>query len=233
MDALSNAIGYVNSHHNEFLAEFKEFLKIPSISTLPENASDVKRAADFLCKKLTSLGIENVQAFPTARHPIVYGDYLHAGANQPTALIYGHYDVQPVDPIDLWNHPPFEPTLVGDNLFARGASDMKGQVWVVLSAIESIMKTGTFPINLKFIIEGEEEIGSLNFPGFLKEHKDLLAASFALNADTGMIAADTPTIVYGLRGMAYFEIRVNGPSHDLHSGFTGVLWKTLPRCWRI
>lgn len=221
MDALSNAIGYVNSHHNEFLAEFKEFLKIPSISTLPENASDVKRAADFLCKKLTSLGIENVQAFPTARHPIVYGDYLHAGANQPTALIYGHYDVQPVDPIDLWNHPPFEPTLVGDNLFARGASDMKGQVWVVLSAIESIMKTGSFPINLKFIIEGEEEIGSLNFPGFLKEHKDLLAASFALNADTGMIADDTPTIVYGLRGMAYFEIRVNGPSHDLHSGVYG------------
>lgn len=221
MEALSKAIDFVNSHHDEFLTEFKEFLKIPSISTLPENASDVKRAADFLCNKLTSLGIENVQAFPTARHPIIYGEHLHAGSGQPTALIYGHYDVQPVDPIDLWNHPPFTPTLDGENLFARGASDMKGQVWVVLSAIESIMKTGNFPINLKFIIEGEEEIGSLNFPDFLKEHKNLLSASFALNADTGMIASDIPTIVYGLRGLAYFEIRVNGPSHDLHSGVYG------------
>jgi len=221
MEALSKALEYKVTHSEAFLSELKDFLRIPSISTLPENAGDVKSAADFLCTKLISLGVEHVQAFPTARHPIIYGDYLHAGADQPIALIYGHYDVQPVDPIDLWTHPPFDPTREGDYLYARGASDMKGQVWAVLSAIESIMKSGEFPINLKFLIEGEEEIGSLNFPGFLKDHKELLQASFALNADTGMIAKDVPTIVFGLRGLAYFEIRVNGPSHDLHSGVYG------------
>ena len=221
MQTPTESISYLKNHQREFLSEFTKFLEIPSISTLPENQEDIQRAADFLCQKLRSLGIENVQAYPTKRHPIIYGDYLHAGANQPTALIYGHYDVQPVDPIELWRNDPFKPVVEGENLYARGSSDMKGQVWAVLSAIESILKTTNFPINLKFIIEGEEEIGSLNFASFLEEHKELLSAAFALNADTGMIAADIPTICYGLRGLAYFEIRVNGPSHDLHSGVFG------------
>jgi len=221
MQTPTESISYLKNHQREFLSEFTKFLEIPSISTLPENQEDIQRAAEFLCQKLRSLGIENVQAYPTKRHPIIYGDYLHAGANQPTALIYGHYDVQPVDPIELWRNDPFKPVIEGENLYARGSSDMKGQVWAVLSAIESILKTTNFPINLKFIIEGEEEIGSLNFASFLEEHKELLSAAFALNADTGMIAADIPTICYGLRGLAYFEIRVNGPSHDLHSGVFG------------
>ncbi len=217
----TKALDYLHEHQQEYLAQLIEFIKIPSISTLPENTQDINHAADFLAVKLKSLGIEHVEVFPTARHPIVYGDYMHAGDNQPTVLIYGHYDVQPVDPLDLWHHEPFQPVREGDNLYGRGASDMKGQVWAIVSAIESIMHTDKFPLNLKFIIEGEEEIGSLHFEDFLKAHKDLLSASFALNADTGMIAPDMPTIVYGLRGMAYFELKVFGPSHDLHSGVYG------------
>ena len=215
------AIEYLHNHHQAYLSELIEFIKIPSISTLPENAKDVNQAAEFLARKLKSLGVEHVEVFPTARHPIVYGDYIHAGSDQPTVLVYGHYDVQPVDPIELWKHEPFTPTQVGDDLFARGASDMKGQIWAVISAIESIMRTDTFPVNLKFIVEGEEEIGSLHFDEFLVAHKDLLSASYSLNADTGMLAPDLPTIVYGLRGLAYFEIKVYGPSHDLHSGVFG------------
>lgn len=221
METSVNAINYMRNHYEHSLAELKEFIKIPSISTLPENANDVKLAAEFLSNKLKSIGIENVQIFPTALHPIVYGDYLHAGSGQPTALIYGHYDVQPADPLDLWRKDPFEAVQDGDNLFARGSSDMKGQIWAVVTAIESIMRTGEFPVNLKFIFEGEEEIGSLHFDEFVKSHTELLASSFSLNVDAGMIAPDVPAIIYGLRGLAYFEIRVEGPSHDLHSGMYG------------
>ncbi len=221
METSVNAINYMRNHYDQSLVELKEFIKIPSISTLPENANDVELAAEFLSNKLKSIGIENVQIFPTALHPIVYGDHLHAGSNQPTALIYGHYDVQPVDPLDLWHHDPFEAVQEGENLFARGASDMKGQIWAVVTAIESIIRTGAFPMNLKFIFEGEEEIGSLHFDEFVKSHTELLASSFSLNVDAGMIAPDVPAIIYGLRGLAYFEIRVEGPSHDLHSGMYG------------
>lgn len=221
MDTRKYALQYFQSNKEGFLKELTEFLKIPSISTLAENIPDIQNAATSLCNKLISIGIENVQQFPTKRHPILYGDYLHAGKTQPTALIYGHYDVQPVDPIDLWHHDPFDPSIEGENLFARGASDMKGQIWAVISAIESILRQKDFPINLKFLIEGEEEIGSPNLHDFIDSHKDLLSSDFALNADAGMIAADVPTIVYGLRGLAYFEIKVFGPSHDLHSGVFG------------
>lgn len=224
MDTRSNALKYYQTNKDKFLSELCDFLKIPSISTLPENAGDIQKAALSLSAKLESIGIEHVRLFPTEKHPVLYGDYLHAGKDQPTALVYGHYDVQPVDPLDLWDHSPFDPIQKDENLYARGASDMKGQIWAVVSAIESIMSQGDFPINLKFLIEGEEEIGSPNLHHFIETHTDLLASDFALNADAGMVAPDVPTIVYGLRGLAYFELKVYGPGHDLHSGvFGGVI----------
>lgn len=215
------ALSYFESHSQDLVSQLIEFVKIPSISTDPLRNADVLHAAQHIAQKLTSIGIENVEVFSTARHPIVYGEHLHAGAGQPTILIYGHYDVQPEDPVELWNSPAFEPIIIDDKLIARGASDMKGQIFASVAAVESILKTATFPVNIKFILEGEEEIGSLNFKKFLEEHKDLLKSDIALNPDAGMVAKDTPTIVYGLRGLAYFEIRVFGPDHDLHSGSYG------------
>lgn len=218
------ALSYFESHSQEFVSQLIEFVKIPSISTDPLRKDDVLRAAQHIAQKLSSIGIEKVEVFPTARHPIVYGEHMHAGEGQPTILIYGHYDVQPEDPVELWNSPAFEPIIKDDKLFARGASDMKGQIFASVAAVESIMKTAPFPVNIKFILEGEEEIGSLNFKKFLEEHKDLLKSDIALNPDAGMVAKDTPTIVYGLRGLSYFEIRVFGPERDLHSGsFGGVI----------
>jgi len=157
----------------------------------------------------------------TARHPLVYGDHLHSGPDAPVVSIYGHYDVQPVDPLELWNTPPFEPTLVDGNLYARGASDMKGQTMATIFAIQSILENDSLPVNIKFMIEGEEEIGSPSLSDFIIENKELLSCDFALNADSGMLAADLPTIAYALRGLAYFEINVEGPSGDLHSGIYG------------
>ena len=221
MDTRSFALSYAAENLESSLLFLKELIKIPSVSTESERSKDVSNCANFIAHRLTSIGIEHVQVYETAKHPIVYGDHLHAGSTQPTILIYGHYDVQPVDPLELWKNPPFEPTRIGDNLFARGSSDMKGQLVACLSAVDAIMKTGKFPVNIKFIIEGEEEIGSPSIKKFLQEKKNLLISDVVLNPDTGMIAADIPTIVYGLRGLAYFEIRVFGPDHDLHSGAYG------------
>jgi acetylornithine deacetylase/succinyl-diaminopimelate desuccinylase-like protein len=217
----NSSINYAHAHKNEFLSFLSSIIAIPSISTSPENASDVKHCANTISQKLSLIGIENIQVFPTARHPIIYADYLHAGPTKPTILIYGHYDVQPIDPIELWTSDPFTSRIDGDYLYARGSSDMKGQLVACLAAIESILKNGSFPVNLKFIFEGEEEIGSINLVPFLKTHKDLLKSDVALNPDTGMIGIDLPTIVYGLRGLAYFELRIFGPDHDLHSGVFG------------
>ncbi len=221
MDTRSLALTYAHEKNNEFLAFLEEFLKIPSISTSPENLPDMQNCAQFLSEKLKGIGIRNISIFPTPKHPIVYGDYMLAGENRPTILVYGHYDVQPVDPIDLWNNDPFLPLIKNDYLYARGASDMKGQVVACLAAIESVMRTGQLPVNLKFIFEGEEEIGSPSLKSFLIEHKELLKSTVALNPDTGMISPDLPTMVYGLRGLAYFEVRVFGPDKDLHSGVFG------------
>jgi acetylornithine deacetylase/succinyl-diaminopimelate desuccinylase-like protein len=219
-DTRDQAIQYARDHSDQFLATLKEFVAIPSISTDPEHAADMSTAADWAAERLRGLGMTNVQIIPTAKHPVVYGEQLGA-PGRPTVLIYGHYDVQPVDPIDLWNTPPFEPTVVRDNIYGRGASDMKGQDVAVFSAIESIVSTGSLPVNLKWILEGEEEIGSPNLPKFISEHKDLLNCDFTLNADSGIAAKDTPSITYGLRGLAYFELRVYGPKGDLHSGVYG------------
>lgn len=219
-DTRDRAIQYARDHHDEFLATLREFVSIPSISTDPEHATDMSTAANWVGDRLRGLGMTNVQILPTARHPVVYGEWLGA-PGRPMVLIYGHYDVQPVDPLDLWKTPPFEPTVVGENIYGRGASDMKGQDVAVFSAIESIVRTGSLPVNVKWMLEGEEEIGSPNLPKFITEHKDLLKCDFTLNADSGIAAKDTPSITYGLRGLAYFELRVYGPKGDLHSGVYG------------
>lgn len=220
-DPRQNALDYARQNNGRFLDELKEFLAIPSISTSPENNADVQRAADWVAAQLRSLGMDNVQVMPTSGHPAVYGEQLEAGKDAPTVLIYGHYDVQPVDPLDLWTSDPFKAEARGDNLFARGSSDMKGQVIASFKAVESVVRTSGLPVNVKWLIEGEEEIGSLNLGEFIKKHKDMLKADFCINPDAGMINADSPTITYGLRGLAYFEIRVFGPDRDLHSGLFG------------
>lgn len=215
------ATAYAHSHKTEFLSDLKDFLRIPSISTDPDHQADMVRAAEWLKQQLGNLGFENSRIFNTQRHQIVYGEYLRAGPVAPTILVYGHYDVQPVDPLELWATKPFVPIEKGQKLYGRGASDMKGQVIASLKAFESILKTGPLPVNVKFMLEGEEEIGSPNLDAFMKEHKALLVCDIVLNPDAGMIAPDVPTIVYALRGLAYFELRVYGPAHDLHSGIFG------------
>lgn len=218
---LNAALEYARANRAGFLQEFIEFVRIPSVSTAPEARADIQRAAQWVADQLRNMGMNNVSVFPTAGHPVVFGEYLGAGANKPTILIYGHYDVQPAEPLDLWHSPAFEPARRGDNLYGRGASDMKGQVMITLKAAEALVRTGGLPVNVKFIIEGEEEVGSPNLGEFIRAHRDLLACDFALNTDTGMIGAEIPTITYGLRGLAYFELRISGPDHDLHSGIFG------------
>lgn len=218
---ISAAINYAHVQSNRFLDDLIDFLKIPSVSTSPDHKGDMARAAHWVANRLSKMGFEGVEIFPTARHPVVYGEWLHAGEDRKTVLIYGHYDVQPAEPLDLWQTPPFEPTIRGENLYARGASDMKGQICASLAAVDSLLSVGQMPVNIKFIIEGEEEIGSPDLVEFLETHKDLLASDFALNPDSGMVAVDTPTIIYAMRGLAYFELRVFGPAHDLHSGMFG------------
>jgi acetylornithine deacetylase/succinyl-diaminopimelate desuccinylase-like protein len=223
-DARQQALAYAHQNYERFLEELKEFLTIPSISTDPEHIADIRRAAEWTAGQLTGLGMENVQILPTGGHPVVYGEQLQAGKDAPTVLIYGHYDIQPVDPLDLWTSDPFKAEVRGDNLYARGASDMKGQVLASLKAVESVARTcgaGGLPVNLKWLLEGEEEIGSLHLGDFIKQNAKMLRADFCINPDAGMIGADAPTITYGLRGLAYFEIRVYGPDHDLHSGLFG------------
>lgn len=215
------ALKYVQTNRGRFLEELEDFLLIPSVSTSPEHQADIRRAAEWVAEKLRSLGAQKVQIFPTAGHPVVYGEILQAGPGAKTILVYGHYDVQPPEPLELWDSGAFEPTVRGENLYARGATDMKGQVMAVLTAVEAIVRTNRLPVNLKFLIEGEEEIGSPNLGKFITQHRDLLACDFALNPDSGILAPDLPTITYALRGLAYFELRVYGPDHDLHSGVFG------------
>ena len=215
-----NALQYARRNKENFLSAYKEILRIPSISTEKAHKPDIQRAADWLSAQLCTLGMQKVQLFPTAQSPIVYGEYLEV-PGAPTVLVYGHYDVQPVDPIELWKTGPFEPTVIGENIFARGASDMKGQALITLKAAEALIQTGGMPINIKWLFEGEEEVGSPNLAAFIASHTEMLACDFAVNPDSGMIGEEFPTITYGLRGLAYFELRVFGPAHDLHSGMFG------------
>jgi acetylornithine deacetylase/succinyl-diaminopimelate desuccinylase-like protein len=218
---IESAIRYANDHRQEFLNDLVSFAKIPSISTDPNYRKDIEKAAGWVSEKMLQLNLDNVKIFPTDGHPIVYADNLSAGNDAPTILIYGHYDVQPAEPLDKWDSAPFEPEIRGENIFGRGVSDMKGQSGATWNAVEAIINTSSLPVNIKFLMEGEEEIGSPNLGHFIEKNKDLLPCDFALNTDTGMTAPDLPTITYALRGLVYFEIRFRGPKQDLHSGLFG------------
>ena len=212
---------YVRSHQQRLLEELKTFIRIPSISTLPENKPDVQRAAEFVAGSLRKAGLENIEIIPTAGHPLVYADWLHA-PGKPTVLLYGHYDVQPADPLELWQSPPFEPTERNGNLYARGAVDDKGQMYMHIKAIEALRElNGTLPVNVKFLIEGEEEVGGAAIAKYVPEHKDKLKADVALVSDTALYADGVPTLGVGLRGLVYTEVEASGPERDLHSGLYG------------
>jgi len=218
---LQEVINYIQSNRESYIEELKEFLRIPSISTLPENSDDIKKCAEFVADKLKNAGMSRVEIFKTEGHPLVYGEWLGA-PGKPTVLIYGHYDVQPVDPIELWENPPFEPVIKDDKIFARGATDDKGQVFMHIKSVEAYFKTvGSLPLNIKFIIEGEEEIGSSNLEVFINNNTDLLKCDTVLISDTALYAPGLPTLTYGLRGLCYMEVEVTGPNKDLHSGTFG------------
>lgn len=221
MSELETAIAYARKHREDFLEDLISFLRIPSISTLPEHKADMQRAAEWITDRLKKLGFESTAVISTAGHPVAYGEWLNADPGAPTILYYGHYDVQPPDPLDLWTSDPFNPQMRDENLYARGASDMKGQVTAYLKAVESMILSSSLPINLKFMAEGEEEIGSPNLGAFITENKELLACDICVNGDSGILAPDQPSITYALRGIAYFEIRLQGSSGDLHSGVFG------------
>ncbi len=218
---MSDPIAYARQNQATHLAELIDFLRIPSISTQPERKEDTAVAAQWLADKLTQAGLENVEIIPTQRHPLIYADWLHAD-DAPTVLIYGHYDVQPAEPLELWASPPFEPTVRDDFLYARGSSDDKGQVYLHVKAVEAILRSnGRLPVNVKFIVEGEEESGGESLAAFIPHNKVKLAADLALVSDTAMVSARQPAIVYGLRGMCYAFIDITGPRRDLHSGSFG------------
>lgn len=212
---------YFKENRENHLQELFEFLSIPSISSLSEHKQDVERAAQWLKQQLEQLNIENVSIDETEGHPVVYGEWLHA-EGKPTVLIYGHYDVQPVDPLNLWESEPFKPEIRQNKLYARGSSDDKGQVFMQLKAIEALFAIlGTLPVNVKFLYEGEEEIGSAHLPAYIEKNKEKLAADFVLISDTSMYAPGKPAICYGLRGLAGVQIDVRGANSDLHSGLYG------------
>ena len=221
----TTAFTYLEEHYGRFQAELSELLRIPSISRDPACHAQMQQAASWLVEKLRSIGCHTVEILPTAGHPVVYGEWLNGGAFAPTVLVYGHYDVQYPDPLEDWSSPPFEPVVRDENLYARGASDMKGQILAAIDALEAIIQTEDLPLNIKFLIEGEEEIGSKHLNEFLAVHRDRLACDFSLNTDAGgMPDASTPAICYALRGGAVFQLQISGPSHDLHSGeFGGVV----------
>jgi len=221
MSNLEDAIQQSSTMQEEALEDLKELLRIPSISTLPAHAGDIQLAAEWLAARLRRLGFDAVKIYPTEKHPVVYGEWLGAGPSAPTVLVYGHYDVQPPDPLDEWRSDPFDPVVEDGNLVARGASDMKGQLIAQLKAVEAMMISGGSPINLKYMLEGEEEVGSPNLRGFIQEHTDLLKCDLCLNVDLGIAAPDIPSITYALRGLSYFEIRLRVGKSDLHSGLFG------------
>src|SRR6478609_7297655 len=211
---------YIQSNQQRFLDELFDLLRIPSISADSRNKGDVRKAAEFIVQKLKEAGADSVELCETKGHPIVYGQKI-ISASAPTVLVYGHYDVQPPDPLNLWTSPPFEPVIKDEKIFARGSCDDKGQVYMHIKAFESMMKLNQLSCNIKFMIEGEEEVGSDNLGAFVKENKDKLKADVILISDTAMISLDHPSITVGLRGLSYLEVEVVGPNRDLHSGVYG------------
>jgi acetylornithine deacetylase/succinyl-diaminopimelate desuccinylase-like protein len=212
---------FVTENKPRLLDELKAFLRIPSISTLPEHKDDVARAAQFVVDSMKAAGLENIEIIQTSKHPLVYADWLHA-PGKPTVLCYGHYDVQPPDPIDLWVTPPFEPSERDGNLYARGACDDKGQMYMHIKAVEALFAVhGKLPVNVKFIVEGEEEVGGESIAGYVPNNREKLKADVALVSDTELFADGVPTLCVGLRGLMYLEVEAQGPSRDLHSGMYG------------
>ncbi len=220
---LTTALGYYRENRERFLAEFIQFLRIPGVSTLPQHKADVRKAAEVLSEGLRSLGMSNTELIEgeAGRNPLVYSEWLGAPGN-PTILFYGHYDVQPADPIDEWIDPPFEPAIRGQDVYARGASDDKGNTLILLKAVEGFLKgVGRLPVNVKFLIEGEEEVGGAHIESYVPHHPDKLRADAAVICDTAMFAPGVPAITTGLRGLVYVEVEARGSAHDLHSGAYG------------
>jgi acetylornithine deacetylase/succinyl-diaminopimelate desuccinylase-like protein len=216
-----NLSEFIDSKRDAHLNELLDFLRIPSVSTKTEHKPDVERAARWVADKLRAAGIKNVEIVPTAMHPLVYGESLEA-PGKPTVLFYGHYDVQPAEPLDLWTSPAFEPTVRNGNLFGRGTADDKGQVHIHLKALESLKQLqGKLPINVKVLIEGEEEVGSVSLWKYVEQNKKKLAADALVVSDTSMLAPGVPSITYALRGLNYYQIEITGPAQDLHSGVFG------------
>src|SRR5690349_18040050 len=215
-------IDFIHTNRDRYVSELKEYLAIPSISALPAHSADVKRCAEWTAEEMRRIGLENVRLVETPGNPIVYADWLKAGPNAPTTLFYGHYDVQPVDPLELWESPPFEATVRDGEIYARGSADDKGQVFMHFKAVEAhIKQTGRLPVNIKFMIEGEEEVGSAHLDDFVRSHKSDLAADVVVISDSPMFARGIPSMCYGLRGLVYFQIDLRGSSTDLHSGSFG------------
>jgi acetylornithine deacetylase/succinyl-diaminopimelate desuccinylase-like protein len=218
---MDNVIDFINVNRDRYLEELKALLAIPSISALPQHAGDVKRCADWCADEMRRIGLQNVRLIDTPGNPVVYGDWLGA-PGAPTILFYGHYDVQPVDPLELWESPPFEATVRDGEIYARGSADDKGQVFMHFKAVEAHLKqNGRLPVNIKFILEGEEEVGSVNLDDFVRSHKSELGADVVVISDSPMFARGVPSICYGLRGLVYFQIDLRGSSTDLHSGSFG------------
>jgi acetylornithine deacetylase/succinyl-diaminopimelate desuccinylase-like protein len=218
---MEKVIDFINVNRDRYLEELKALLAIPSISALPAHGADVKRCAEWCAGEMRRIGLQNVRLIDTPGNPVVYGDWLGA-PGAPTILFYGHYDVQPVDPIELWQSPPFEATIRDGEIYARGSADDKGQVFMHFKAVEAHLKqNGRLPVNIKFILEGEEEVGSEHLDDFVRAHKADLAADVVVISDSPMFARGVPSICYGLRGLVYFQLDVRGSSTDLHSGSFG------------
>src|SRR6202521_3033587 len=216
-----NLTEYIESKRDEHLNDLFEFLRIPSVSAQSNHKPDIERAAKWVADRLGGAGLENIEIVPTKMHPLVYAESLHA-PGKPTVLFYGHYDVQPAEPLELWTSPAFEPTVRNGNLFGRGTADDKGQVHIHLKALESLQKiNGKLPVNVKVLIEGEEEVGSVSLWNYVQKNKEKLKADALLVSDTSMLAKGVPSITYGLRGLNYYQIELTGPARDLHSGVYG------------
>jgi acetylornithine deacetylase/succinyl-diaminopimelate desuccinylase-like protein len=218
---MNSVVDFINVNRDRYVDELKQYLAIPSVSALPQHAADVRRAAEWTRDALSGAGLQNTKLIETPGNPVVYADWLNA-PGKPTILFYGHYDVQPVDPVELWTSPPFEATVRDGEIYARGAADDKGQVFMHIKAVEAHLKQGgTLPVNIRFFIEGEEEVGSVHLDDFVRSHKQDLAADVVVISDSPMFDRGIPSICYGLRGLAYFQIDLRGSKSDLHSGSFG------------
>jgi acetylornithine deacetylase/succinyl-diaminopimelate desuccinylase-like protein len=217
----NNVVDFINLHRDRYVEELKGYLAIPSVSALPQHAADIRACAEWTAAELTRVGMQNVTLIETPGNPVVYADWLNA-PGAPTLLFYGHYDVQPVDPVDLWESPPFEATIRDGEIYARGSADDKGQIFMHFKAIEAWLKqAGSLPVNIRIFIEGEEEVGSKHLDQFVRDHKDQLKADVVVISDSPMFDRGIPSICYGLRGLAYFQLDIRGTKSDLHSGSFG------------